>query len=51
MQDLLSPDKTSSEILIWLLNSLVILHLDKSITVNPLYKSKAHITIVVILLP
>ena len=38
MQDLLSPDKTSSEILTRLLNSPVILHLDKSITVNPLYK-------------
>ena len=39
MQDLLSPDKTSSEILIRLQNSPVISHLDKSITVNPLYKS------------
>ena len=38
LQDLLSPDKTSSEILIRLLNSPVILHLDKSITVIPLYK-------------
>ena len=38
MQDFLSPDKTSSEILTRLLNSPVILHLDKSITVNPLYK-------------
>ena len=39
MQDLSSPDKTSSEILVRLLNSPVILHLDKSIIVNPLYKS------------
>ena len=39
IQDLLSPDRTSSEILIGLLNSPVILHLDKSIKVNPLYKS------------
>ena len=31
MQGLLSPDKTSSEILILLQNSPVILHLDKSI--------------------
>ena len=33
MQDLLSPDKTSSEILIHLLNSPVILHLDQSIII------------------
>ena len=39
MQDLLSPDKTSSEILVQLLNSPVVLHLDKSIIANPLYKS------------
>ena len=39
MQDLLSPVETSREILIRLLKSPVILHLDKSITVNPLYKS------------
>ena len=37
MQDLLSPDETSSEIL-QLLNSPLILHLDKSITVKPLYE-------------
>ena len=42
LQDLLSPDKTSSEILIRLLKSPVILHFHNSITVNPLIK--AHIT-------